>query len=224
MDLKPCLESGICGRFDAANQSGQGTAYVYYWRSMLRQPNQRTLEHIVCFKSHRCKNARDAKGRVLQMHHFRRRFLFHCACFRDMHEPSRKGVMLPSLSVLSHFFCFSLSGGGTGCADVGVDSFSASRGVVCTRRMHASITPYEFCQFAALHSKPTKVRVWGGAHEHGVLAHVPKCTRRYSLYADAFFVVFLLSPLVSPCSLAQSVNRWSPTRCFHLLSQCCFLS
>ncbi|CAN0462058.1 unnamed protein product, partial [Ascophyllum nodosum] len=51
--LKPCLESNTCGRFDAANQSGQGTAYVYYWRSMLRQPNQRTLEHILCFKSHR---------------------------------------------------------------------------------------------------------------------------------------------------------------------------
>lgn len=52
-DLKPCLETNTCGRFDAANQSGQGTAYVYYWRSMLRQPNQRSLEHIVCFKSHR---------------------------------------------------------------------------------------------------------------------------------------------------------------------------
>ncbi|CAN0510823.1 unnamed protein product, partial [Ectocarpus sp. 12 AP-2014] len=52
-DLKPCLETNTCGRFDAANQSGQGTAYVYYWRSMLRQPNQRTLEHILCFKSHR---------------------------------------------------------------------------------------------------------------------------------------------------------------------------
>ncbi|CAN0225608.1 unnamed protein product, partial [Laminaria digitata] len=52
-DLKPCLESNTCGRFDAANQSGQGTAYVYYWRSMLRQPNQRSLEHILCFKSHR---------------------------------------------------------------------------------------------------------------------------------------------------------------------------
>ena len=53
-DLKPCLETNTCGRFDAANQSGQGTAYVYYWRSMLRQPNQRSLEHILCFKSHRC--------------------------------------------------------------------------------------------------------------------------------------------------------------------------
>ncbi|CAM9258371.1 unnamed protein product [Sphacelaria rigidula] len=52
-DLKPCLESNTCGRFDAANQSGQGTAYVYYWRSMLRQPDKRNLEHILCFKSHR---------------------------------------------------------------------------------------------------------------------------------------------------------------------------
>eukprot|EP00752_Nemacystus_decipiens_P005367 g4868.t1 len=52
-ELKPCLETNTCGRFDAANQSGQGTAYVYYWRSMLRQPNQRSLEHILCFKSHR---------------------------------------------------------------------------------------------------------------------------------------------------------------------------
>eukprot|EP00903_Cladosiphon_okamuranus_P017001 g15670.t1 len=53
LDLKPCLETNTCGRFDANNPSGQGTAYVYYWRSMLRQPNQRSLEHILCFKSHR---------------------------------------------------------------------------------------------------------------------------------------------------------------------------
>lgn len=54
VELKPCLESDTCGRFDALNPSGQGTAYVYYWRSMLRKPNKRTLEHIQCFKSHRC--------------------------------------------------------------------------------------------------------------------------------------------------------------------------
>lgn len=53
VQLKPCLESDTCGRFDAQNPSGQGTAYVYYWRSMLRKPNKRTLEHIQCFKSHR---------------------------------------------------------------------------------------------------------------------------------------------------------------------------
>lgn len=52
-ELGPCVDSKTCDPFDSKNPDGQGTAYQYYWQSMQRHPEERGLEHIVCFESPR---------------------------------------------------------------------------------------------------------------------------------------------------------------------------